>query len=81
VPNHALYEYCLTLPQVGCGYYPNSVFVHMDVRLLKTRWVDYSKPGHAPIYAHRPAPAPPPAASAATPVEAGDDDDDPEPTE
>ena len=51
VPNIALYEYCLTLPQVGCGYYPNSLFIHMDVRLLKTRWVDFSRPGEAPSYA------------------------------
>ncbi len=53
VPNRALYEYCRTLSKVGCGYYPNSVFVHMDVREHKTQWTDYSRPGQKPIYAHR----------------------------
>ncbi len=51
VPNIALYEHCVTFDHVGCGYYPNSHFIHMDVRDLKTRWVDYSRPGQAPIYA------------------------------
>lgn len=82
VPNIALYEYCLTLPQVGCGYYPNSVFVHLDVRAQKTRWVDYSGPGEAPRY-RKPRPASPtkPPAGNAPPTngEDGEDEDDPEP--
>ena len=53
VPNRALFEYCRSLPHVGCGYYPNSVFVHMDVRKHKTQWTDFSRPGQRPIYAHR----------------------------
>ena len=32
MPNEALRDFCRTLKNVGCGYYPNSVFVHMDVR-------------------------------------------------
>ncbi len=51
VPNEELYAFCRTLPSVGCGYYPNSTFVHMDVRNHKTQWTDYSKPGEPPIYA------------------------------
>ena len=50
VPNTALRDYLLTLPNVGVGYYPNSTFVHLDVRDHKTYWVDYSGPGEAPRY-------------------------------
>jgi uncharacterized protein YcbK (DUF882 family) len=50
VPNEALRDFCRTLKNVGCGYYPNSVFVHMDVREQSTFWIDYSKPGEAPRY-------------------------------
>lgn len=51
VPNRALCEFLLTLPGVGVGYYPNSTFVHLDVRRQKTYWVDLSRPGQAPRYA------------------------------
>ena len=50
VPNEALRDFCRTLKNVGCGYYPNSVFVHMDVRDTNAFWIDYSKPGEAPRY-------------------------------
>jgi uncharacterized protein YcbK (DUF882 family) len=50
VPNEALRDFCRTLKNVGCGYYPNSVFVHMDVREQSAFWIDYSKPGEAPRY-------------------------------
>ena len=50
VPNEALRDYLLTLPNVGVGYYPNSTFVHLDVRDHKTYWIDYSGPGEAPRY-------------------------------
>ena len=53
VPNEVLYRYCLRFGRVGCGYYPNSSFVHMDVRRLKTRWTDYSGPGQRPRYARK----------------------------
>jgi uncharacterized protein YcbK (DUF882 family) len=53
VPNRVVFERCKRFRNVGCGYYPNSHFVHMDVRTRKTQWVDYSSPGQAPIYAHR----------------------------
>lgn len=50
VPNDVLRDYCKTLKNVGCGYYPNSFFIHMDVREKAVAWVDYSKPGEAPQY-------------------------------
>ena len=51
VPNEALRDYLLTLSDVGVGYYPNSTFVHLDVREHKTYWVDTSGPGERPRYA------------------------------
>jgi LysM repeat protein len=51
VPNEAVRDYLLTLSQVGVGYYPNSSFVHLDARPVKTYWVDYAGPGEAPRYA------------------------------
>lgn len=50
VPNEALRDFCRTLRNAGCGYYPNSTFVHMDVRDTKAYWVDLSRPGEAPRY-------------------------------
>jgi uncharacterized protein YcbK (DUF882 family) len=50
VPNEAVRDFCRTLKNVGCGYYPNSVFVHMDVREQSAFWIDYSKPGEPPRY-------------------------------
>ncbi|MBC7172868.1 MAG: DUF882 domain-containing protein, partial [Polyangiaceae bacterium] len=50
VPNTEVRDYCRTLPRTGCGYYPNSTFVHVDVRSSSAYWVDYSRPGEAPKY-------------------------------
>jgi hypothetical protein len=53
VTNEALVAFCKTLPDTGCGYYPNSLFVHMDVRDPGTghvSWIDVSRPGEAPKY-------------------------------
>jgi uncharacterized protein YcbK (DUF882 family) len=50
VPNEALRDFCRTLRSAGCGYYPNSTFVHLDVRDTKAYWVDWSHPGEAPQY-------------------------------
>jgi uncharacterized protein YcbK (DUF882 family) len=50
VPNEAVRDFCRTLKSTGCGYYPNSVFVHMDVRETSAFWIDYSKPGEPPRY-------------------------------
>lgn len=48
VENADLFRYCHTLNDVGCGYYPNNKFVHVDVRPFGTHrvaWVDVSAPG------------------------------------
>jgi len=53
VTNEALVAFCKTLPDTGCGYYPNSLFVHMDVRDAgagHVSWIDVSRPGEAPKY-------------------------------
>src|SRR5580700_5237397 len=50
VPNEAVRDYCRTLRDVGCGYYPNSTFVHLDVRETSSFWIDYSRPGEPPRY-------------------------------
>jgi uncharacterized protein YcbK (DUF882 family) len=50
VDNKQLYDFARTLPKCGTGYYPNSVFIHLDVRDKKTTWVDYSGVGEAAQY-------------------------------
>ncbi len=50
VPNEAVRDFCRTLHNTGCGYYPNSVFVHMDTRSSSAYWVDLSRPGERPRY-------------------------------
>ncbi len=50
VPNETVRDFCRTLRNTGCGYYPNSTFVHMDVRDQSAFWIDFSKPGEAPRY-------------------------------
>jgi len=50
VPNEQVRDFCRTLKNTGCGYYPNSTFVHMDVRDSSAFWIDYSKPGEPPRY-------------------------------
>lgn len=42
VPKKKLYDFIRSLPKCGAGLYPNSVFVHLDVRSQSTRWTDYS---------------------------------------
>jgi hypothetical protein len=58
VPNEVVRDFCRSLPDVGCGYYPNSSFVHLDVREGSAYWIDYSGPGEQPRYAHGGAPEP-----------------------
>jgi uncharacterized protein YcbK (DUF882 family) len=44
-----------TFDKVGVGYYPNSTFVHLDVRKQKSAfWIDYSGPGERAVYAENP---------------------------
>jgi uncharacterized protein YcbK (DUF882 family) len=50
VSNVTLMKFCKTLENVGVGYYPNSYFVHLDVRETSSFWVDYSNPGQTPKY-------------------------------
>lgn len=61
VPNRVLRDFCRTLPNTGCGFYPRSVFVHMDTRSESAYWVDWSRPGQRPMYgseSHPPAERP-----------------------
>jgi hypothetical protein len=53
VDRKELYLFIKELPKVGAGYYPNSVFVHMDVRRKPGVWTDYSGPGQ-PAQMRRP---------------------------
>ncbi|HVZ87673.1 MAG TPA: DUF882 domain-containing protein [Polyangia bacterium] len=44
-----------TFDKVGVGYYPNSSFVHLDVRKDRSAfWIDYSGPGERAIYSATP---------------------------
>jgi uncharacterized protein YcbK (DUF882 family)/LysM repeat protein len=65
VPNRVARDFCHTFQNTGCGFYPRSVFIHMDTRAEPTTWVDWSRPGerprygsesHAPPVRRRPAP-------------------------
>lgn len=56
VSREALRDFLRSFPETGVGYYPNSVFVHMDVREDKGYWVDRSGPGEAPDYGPWPPP-------------------------
>ncbi|HEX5100912.1 MAG TPA: DUF882 domain-containing protein [Polyangiaceae bacterium] len=61
VPNAVARDYLMSLENVGVGYYPNSTFLHLDVRARSTHWVDYAGPGEAP---RKTAHAPPVASTA-----------------
>lgn len=53
VSNEDLVAFCKTLPDTGCGYYPNSSFVHLDVRdggAGHVTWIDASGPGESARY-------------------------------
>lgn len=53
VRNEELVAFCRGLRDTGCGYYPNSSFVHFDVRPGGTGhvyWIDASGPGEAARY-------------------------------
>ncbi len=53
VDNADLFRVCRTLNDVGCGFYPNNKFVHVDVRPFGTHrvaWVDVSAPGQPSQY-------------------------------
>jgi hypothetical protein len=53
VPNEELFALCKSLSDVGCGFYPNNKFVHVDVRPHGTErvlWVDVAEPGQPSRY-------------------------------
>ena len=55
VPNRELFDLLRrSFADVGVGYYPNSTFVHLDVRKKSAIWVDYSGPGQTPCYSTSP---------------------------
>lgn len=56
VPNTQLRDYLRNAyKKVGVGYYPNSSFVHLDVRKDRSAfWIDYSGPGERAIYSENP---------------------------
>ncbi len=56
VANRELFELLRrSFADVGVGYYPNSTFVHLDVRPRSAFWIDYSGPGQTPCYSRTPA--------------------------
>ncbi len=72
VSNEALVAFCKTLVDTGCGYYPNSSFVHLDVRDAgagHVTWIDGSGPGESAHYvsAWPPPPSDAPSKPAAAP--------------
>lgn len=50
VPNRSLCDYLRHFDDVGVGFYPNSTFVHFDVRDRNAYWIDVSGPGQKPLY-------------------------------
>jgi hypothetical protein len=51
--NQELAAFCRTLQDTGCGYYPNGMFLHIDVRKAgsgNASWIDASGPGEPPHY-------------------------------
>jgi len=60
VSNEELRDFCHKMTGVGVGYYPNSTFIHLDVRSTTTHWTDVSGPGERPRYTSVEAPPDPP---------------------
>jgi hypothetical protein len=60
--NEDVITFCKTLVDTGCGFYPNSSFVHIDVRDAgagHVSWIDASGPGETPRYVSVWPPPPP----------------------
>jgi hypothetical protein len=82
VSNERLVEQCKQLEDTGCGYYPNSSFIHLDVRDAgagHVSWIDASGPGEKPRYVQSwpPKDAPTPAWIADTIAKLASDTKDP----
>jgi uncharacterized protein YcbK (DUF882 family) len=45
-----VWAYCKEFKDVGCGHYPTSQFVHMDIRDKSYAWIDMSGPGERARY-------------------------------
>jgi hypothetical protein len=57
VRHEDLRDFARRLPGAGVGYYPNSVFIHLDVRDPEEGnafWTDYAGPGETPRYGRWP---------------------------
>lgn len=54
VSRETLRDFLRTFDRAGVGYYPNSVFVHLDVRDTRGYWIDRSGPGERPDYGRWP---------------------------
>lgn len=50
VDKEEVVAFAKTIPGTGVGYYPNSVFTHIDVREEATTWIDHSAPGERARY-------------------------------
>lgn len=53
VKNEAIIAFCKKLDDTGCGFYPNSQFVHLDERdegAGHVAWIDASRPGESARY-------------------------------
>jgi len=50
VSREALRDFLRGIDETGVGYYPNSYFVHMDVRDKRGYWIDRSGPGEVADY-------------------------------
>lgn len=50
VDTKQIWEYCKRFDNVGLGYYPNSDFIHMDLRDRSYYWIDESGPGQKAKY-------------------------------
>jgi len=54
IPNAAVFQVCRQLEDIGCGFYPNNRFIHLDVRRPGSGhplWIDVSAPGEPSRYA------------------------------
>jgi uncharacterized protein YcbK (DUF882 family) len=55
VPHREVFEVLrASFDDIGVGYYPNSSFVHLDVRERPALWVDFAGPGEDACYSPQP---------------------------
>ena len=73
VEDFAVAELARGFAGTGVGFYPNSTFVHIDVRDEAFSWVDRSRPGEKPEYAVWPEAKPAAAADSGPDAVSGSD--------